>query len=104
MALPFSQEWWGCIRYWVCGSPTVYHWRELIISGFMGHNQSAEVPGVQDPDINRSLRPCVIGVFCTDKNIVVKIMHSSYEMVLRTTKHTMIYPSSGPSLEVIPYV
>jgi hypothetical protein len=42
-----------------------------------------------------------ISVFCTDKNIVVKITRSSSEMVLRTTKHTIIYPSSGPSSEVI---
>jgi hypothetical protein len=38
---------------------------------------------------------------CTGKNRVVKIAHSSFEMVLRTTKHTMIYPGLGPSLEVI---
>jgi hypothetical protein len=32
---------------------------------------------------------------------VIKIMHSYSEVVLRTTKHTMVYPDSGPSLEVI---
>jgi hypothetical protein len=32
---------------------------------------------------------------------VVKIAHSRSEVVLRTTKHAVIYPSSGPSLEVI---
>jgi hypothetical protein len=32
---------------------------------------------------------------------VVKITCSYSEVVLRTTKHTIIYPSSGPSLEVI---
>jgi hypothetical protein len=42
-----------------------------------------------------------ISVFCTSKNRVVKILCSSSEVVLRTTKHTMIYPGSGPSLEVI---
>jgi hypothetical protein len=42
-----------------------------------------------------------VGVFYTGKNRVVKIVRSSSEMVLRTTKHTMINPSSGPSLEVI---
>jgi hypothetical protein len=31
---------------------------------------------------------------------VVKITHSSFEMVLRTMKHTMIYHDSGPSSEV----
>jgi hypothetical protein len=30
-----------------------------------------------------------VDVFCTRKNRVVKITHSSFEMVLRTTKHTM---------------
>jgi hypothetical protein len=41
-------------------------------------------------------------VFATPANYgVVKIMHSSSVVVLRTMKHTMIYPSSGPSLEVI---
>jgi hypothetical protein len=40
----------------------------------------------------------VLSVFlCTGKNKMVKITHSNSEMVLRTTKHTMIYPSSGPS-------
>jgi hypothetical protein len=39
--------------------------------------------------------------FCTSKNMVVKITHSSSKMVLRTIKHTMIYPDSGPSSEVI---
>jgi hypothetical protein len=42
-----------------------------------------------------------IGVFCTGKNRVVKIAYSSSEMVLWTTKHTMIYSGSGPSSEVI---
>jgi hypothetical protein len=31
---------------------------------------------------------------------VVKIARSSSEAVLRTMKHTVIYPSSGPSLEL----
>jgi hypothetical protein len=43
----------------------------------------------------------LIGVFCTGKNGVVKIMCFSFEMVLQTTKHTMIYPGSGFSSEVI---
>jgi hypothetical protein len=42
-----------------------------------------------------------IGIFCTGKNRVVKITHSSSDIVLRTTKHTMIYPDSGTSSEVI---
>jgi hypothetical protein len=32
---------------------------------------------------------------------VVKIVRSSSEMILRTMKHTVIYPSSDLSLEVI---
>jgi hypothetical protein len=32
---------------------------------------------------------------------VVKIMHSCSKVVLLTTKHTMVYPGLGPSLEVI---
>jgi hypothetical protein len=32
---------------------------------------------------------------------VVNIVRSCSDMVLQTIKHTMIYPSSGPSLEVI---
>jgi hypothetical protein len=42
-----------------------------------------------------------VSVFWTDKNRVVKITCSSVEVVLQTTKHTMIYPGLGPSLEVI---
>jgi hypothetical protein len=42
-----------------------------------------------------------VSVFCTDKNRVVKIVCFSSEMVLRTTKHIMLYLGSGPSLEVI---
>jgi hypothetical protein len=42
-----------------------------------------------------------LSVFCTGKNRVVKIAHSSFEMILQTTKHAMIYPSLGPSIEVI---
>jgi hypothetical protein len=36
--------------------------------------------------------------------MVVKIKHSSSEMVLQLTEHTMTYPGSGPSLEVIALV
>jgi hypothetical protein len=32
---------------------------------------------------------------------VVKIMRSSSEVVLQTTKHTVIYPGSGPSSKII---
>jgi hypothetical protein len=42
-----------------------------------------------------------ISVFASARYKVVKIAHSCSEMVLRTTKHTMIYPGSDPSLEVI---
>jgi hypothetical protein len=43
----------------------------------------------------------IVSVFYTNKNWVVKITRSSFKVVLQTTKHTMIYPSSDPSLEVI---
>jgi hypothetical protein len=33
--------------------------------------------------------------------MVVKITHSSFEVVLRTINHTVIDPGSSPSLEVI---
>jgi hypothetical protein len=33
--------------------------------------------------------------------MVVNITRSCSEVVLRTIKHTMVYPGSGPSLEVI---
>jgi hypothetical protein len=39
--------------------------------------------------------------FYTGKNMVVKIARSSFDMVLQTIKHTMIYPGSGLSSEVI---
>jgi hypothetical protein len=42
-----------------------------------------------------------VSVFYTGKNMVVKIACSNSEVVLRTTKHTMIYPDSGLSLKVI---
>jgi hypothetical protein len=32
---------------------------------------------------------------------VLKIARSCFEVVLRTTKHTMVYLDLGPSLEVI---
>jgi hypothetical protein len=45
---------------------------------------------------------CQLSVFSASVNYgVAKIMRSSSEVVLRTTKHTMIYPGSGPSSEVI---
>jgi hypothetical protein len=49
----------------------------------------------------RLWRKRIVGVFCTGRNRVVKIAHSSSEVVLQTTKHMVIYPSSRPSLEVI---
>jgi hypothetical protein len=46
-----------------------------------------------------------LSVFFTPaRYMVVKITRSCSEVVLQTTKHTMIYLDSGPSLEVIPYV
>jgi hypothetical protein len=43
----------------------------------------------------------MLAFFALAKYRVVKITCSSSKVVLRTTKHTVIYPSSGPSSEVI---
>jgi hypothetical protein len=40
-------------------------------------------------------------LFAPARYRVVKIVHSYSEVVLRTTKHTMVYPALGPSLKVI---
>jgi hypothetical protein len=42
----------------------------------------------------------LVGVFCTDKNKVVKIAHFNSETVLRTTKRTMIRGYNGVSREL----
>jgi hypothetical protein len=48
------------------------------------------------------LRPRNLSVFSTLRNYgVIKIARSSFEVVLRTMKHTIIYPSLAPSSEVI---
>jgi hypothetical protein len=39
--------------------------------------------------------------FASPRYTVVKIAHSSFEVVSQIIKHTMIYPGSGPSLKVI---
>jgi hypothetical protein len=39
--------------------------------------------------------------FASARYRVVKIMHSCSEVVLWTTKNTMVYSGSGPSLEII---
>jgi hypothetical protein len=39
--------------------------------------------------------------FAPARYMVVKIVHSYSDVVSRTTKHTMVYPGSAPSLEVI---
>jgi hypothetical protein len=39
--------------------------------------------------------------FAPARYMMLKIMCSSAEVVLRTTKHTVSYPGSEPSLEVI---
>jgi hypothetical protein len=45
---------------------------------------------------------CQLSVFFTlARYRVVKIAHSSSEVVLQTTKHTVIYLGSGPSSDVI---
>jgi hypothetical protein len=40
-------------------------------------------------------------IFALARYRLVKIVHSSSEVVLRTTKHMVIYPDSGPSSKVI---
>jgi hypothetical protein len=43
-----------------------------------------------------------MSVFSASVNYgVVKITHFSFEVVLQTTEHTMIYLGSGPSKEII---
>jgi hypothetical protein len=37
--LLFSLEWWDLIRYGVYGFPTIYRWREPIVSRILGRNQ-----------------------------------------------------------------
>jgi hypothetical protein len=49
------------------------------------------------PFLLRQLSP----FFAPARYRVVKIACSCSEMVLQNTKHTMFYPGSGPSLEVI---
>jgi hypothetical protein len=49
-SLPFSQEWWGHIRYRGLGSLVVCRWREEgRIRIHLGHNRWPVVPGVWDP-------------------------------------------------------
>jgi hypothetical protein len=67
-------------------------WVSRLVEEMMGLKVSAPVIKMDNQSVS---------VFCTGKNRVVKITRSSFEMVLQTTKHTMIYPDSGPSLEVI---
>jgi hypothetical protein len=67
-------------------------WVSRLVEEMMGLKVSAPVIKMDNQSVS---------VFCTGKNRVVKIARSSSEMVLQTTKHTMIYPGSGPSLEVI---
>jgi hypothetical protein len=52
------------------------------------------------PNFTRRMVDLLLVFFAPARYRVVKIAHSSFEVVLRTTKH-MIYPGSGPSLEVI---
>jgi hypothetical protein len=47
--LLFCQEWQDHIWYGVLGSRVVSHWRQLVVSRFLGHNQWPTMPGVQDP-------------------------------------------------------
>jgi hypothetical protein len=42
-----------------------------------------------------------VSVFCTDKNIMVKIAVFSSDVVLWSTKYMVIYPDLDPSLKII---
>jgi hypothetical protein len=51
--------------------------------------------------MGKSYWALVLVFFAPARFKVVKIMCSSFEVVLWTTKHRVIYPGSEPSLEVI---
>jgi hypothetical protein len=44
---------------------------------------------------------CLSVFFASVRYMVVKIARSNSDVVLQTTKHTVIYPGSDPSMEVI---
>jgi hypothetical protein len=52
-------------------------------------------------DIKRVRTMSIVGVFSPTRYRVVRITCSSSEVVLQTIKHTIVYPGSGPTLEVI---
>jgi hypothetical protein len=58
------------------------------------------VPEVALASSDESLRALSV-FFAPTRYRVVKITRCSFEVVLRTMKHTMIYPDSDPSLEVL---
>jgi hypothetical protein len=87
---------WLWLALYVCQWGHVtdeYTW--LIFIGNMASPKNIRVVGLTYHG------PRNVGVFCTGKNRVVKIVCSNSEIVLRTIKHIMIYPGSGPSLELI---
>jgi hypothetical protein len=45
--------------------------------------------------------PGGVSVFAPASYRLVKIVHSCFEVVLQSKKHTMVYPGSDPSLGVI---
>jgi hypothetical protein len=54
-SLLFSQEWWGHIRYEVCGSLAVCHWRELgRIYIFWAVIDDLRYPGYKTPTLGDS--------------------------------------------------
>jgi hypothetical protein len=55
----------------------------------------------QIPPISTNLGLVVSVFFVPASYRLVKIVRSCFEVVLRTKKHTMVYPGSGPSLGVI---
>jgi hypothetical protein len=109
-----SQETYKMVSLGVCFLQMMWFWSVRVGRGSTrnwncwGEHLSQKVLGLVD--LKQSTRsvilvlPCRrrgVGVFCTGKNKVVKITRSSSEVVLQTIKQMMIYPSSGPFLEVI---
>jgi hypothetical protein len=55
----------------------------------------------QMPPISTNLGLVVSVFFAPASYRLVKIVHSCFELVLRTKKHTMVYPGSDTSLGII---
>jgi hypothetical protein len=69
------------------------------------YHKKDHISGMEDvtqQDDTTSMEVVLVSLFfASARYMVVKIVRSSSEVVIHTIKHTMIYPSSGLSLEVI---